>query len=352
MVTKAKKSKGKEKSTNTKFMMVPSDGTYLARKLISKDGNQFYLEERVEIKGIVLDEKPNLRKYDPAVGFKFESSSFKNNFKTFKGEYAVFPDGFPAKERKAIEKLINVGIYSYEYDEHGWQLIEECCLVFGDLNIHEVYVNNLVFYTGEINGVSSPLTKADFEQYRDNGMPQNIFDELTDDNDFAGPILSDHSSLTVNDKDVEGFYNRLESLHNQAVVEYDRTHPFESKAQKTGRGKAKKGKKKTSGDSMDLSSYMFVYSAWTKRSFYELEIYEDFDIDRLRVEVSRDELHLGDHPIYTFSLSYETQNGEIVDFSFRENHGTNSDSSCLYDTKGKAFNFEIIEGDDDDEEEE
>ena len=54
MVTKAKKSKGKEKSTNTKFMMVPSDGTYLARKLISKDGNQFYLEERVEIKGIVL----------------------------------------------------------------------------------------------------------------------------------------------------------------------------------------------------------------------------------------------------------------------------------------------------------
>ena len=222
-------------------------------------------------------------------------------------------------------------------------------MVFGDLNIHEVYVNNLVFYTGEINGVSSPLTKADFEQYRDNGMPQNIFDELTDDNDFAGPILSDHSSLTVNDKDVEGFYNRLESLHNQAVVEYDRTHPFESKAQKTGRGKAKKGKKKTSGDSMDLSSYMFVYSAWTKRSFYELEIYEDFDIDRLRVEVSRDELHLGDHPIYTFSLSYETQNGEIVDFSFRENHGTNSDSSCLYDTKGKAFNFEIIEGDDDDE---
>ena len=97
---------------------------------------------------------------------------------------------------------------------------------------------------------------------------------------------------------------------------------------------------------------MFVYEAWIKRSFYELEIYEDFNIDKLGVEISSEILHPKDDSILTFTLTYTNSEGEKREFEFQSDHGPNSDSCTLYDSNGKEFDFEIIEADDDDDDDE
>lgn len=330
-------------------MLVSSDGSYIKRHVLLKNGETIYLEDKYKIKGIVLLKKPNLKKYDPTVGYKFELGDFLNE--SFVGQNTVFPDKYSAKQRKAIENELKE-LYEYQYKDHGYQLIDTSYLVFGDLTVLSVPVNDLVFFTEEMKGSTTVLQQSDFEKYRDDGMSQNIFDEYVDEDNFSAPVLSGNSSLSVNGADIENFYNSLKSLHIQALADYKESLHYKNKNIENITVKYD-SKAKASEDESNLYPYMFVYSAWMKHSRYKLKIYEDFDVARLRLnEFTSQVLHPRVDLIYTFQLAYETQDGDIVQFEFSLHNGPDSDSSDLYDPKGKSYSCDIYESDEEDEEDE
>jgi hypothetical protein len=211
-------------------------------------------------------------------------------------------------------------------------------MVFGDLEVQRITVNKLELTTENLCGSVTHISKKEFNEYRGNGVPENIYEEIVDNQEFSNSILSDSVSLTVNNVELINFDKKLANLYEQALKEYNATKIT---------NKGKKSKKKT-----QIYSHMFVYEAWIKRSFYELEIYEDFNIDKLGVEISSEILHPKDDSILTFTLTYTNSEGEKREFEFQSDHGPNSDSCTLYDSNGKEFDFEIIEADDDDDDDE
>jgi len=333
----------------TTFLIVPTDGSFLERTTLrDKDGNQFHIEQKIEVKGIVFHKKPNLKKLKGNDGVIFNSHTFKNGASNWKEQYCIFPPGFPIKNQNIIKTILKKSrVHSYEYEDHGWELIEECRIIPGSFEVQEVPVNRLEFVTEEISGGCTVLTKRDFDGYRRNGMPQSVYDDLLGENDFSGPFLSEHSTLTVNGTNIEDFYRKLEGLYNESRNSNSETNFTEPSSKELNNQSNKAAKKQTTGS----NPHMFVHSEWTKGSYYELTIYEPFDINRLRVVVSVDRLPPKSDPYCTFMLYYESQDGDMLEFNFIMNHGSNADSADLYNTKGKSVSFEILEDEEDNEDE-
>jgi hypothetical protein len=202
----------------TKFMLVPNNGIFLEKEHFQDcDGNKFVIEQAIEVKGIIIDKKPNLKERHETGVFRFDSDEYKNGYSADLELKVLFDTGFPTKSKRQINKILKTGtVYSFEHEDYGWKLIERYRVIPGEFSVQKIYVTKLDFYTGEISGGCTTLTKKEYEQYRLNGIPQNIYDDISTDNDFSGPILSDHSSLTVNGQEYPGFYPHLEKIYSDS----------------------------------------------------------------------------------------------------------------------------------------
>jgi len=332
----------------TKFILVPNDGIFLEKEHFQdRKGNKFVIEQAIKVKGIITDGRPNLKKNHQPDGLKFDSREYMNADCVYKERRVIFENGFPARNKKIINEILKKGtVYSFEYKQHGWQLLETYSVIPGKFSVQKIQETTLEFYTGEISGGCTALNKEDYERYRKKGIPQSVYDDLVTDNDFSGPILSDHSSLTVNGRECEGFYAHLERIYS--VSKELISAPLKQRNKITTRT----SKNAESGKNANSRQYLFVHSEWIKRSFYELKIYEAFDINRLRVVVSAERLHPKSNLDYIFCLYYETQENELLEFQFRENFGTNADSVDLYNARGKSVDFDIIDDEAEDEDSE
>ena len=329
----------------TKFMLVPVDGVFLEKELLQDgDGNKFVLEQTIEVKGIVFDKKPNLKKNRLIDGFKFDSREYKNGYSLHKRQKVVFENGFPLGSKRKVNKILKTGnVYSFQHEAYGWKLIEKYRVIPGEFLVQKVHVTKLEFYTGEISGGCTILTKKEYEQYRRKGIPQSIYDDMTTENDFSGPILSDHSSLTINGNEYPDFYSHLEKIYSESKK------LVSEQLEQRKRSNKDIQKSKEAGTQIQSASrsYLFIHSEWIKRSFYELEIYEPFDINQLRIEVSAERVHPTANVDYIFHLFYQTEENDLLEFEFKHNFGSNADSVDLYNARGKSVDFEVI---DDDEE--
>ncbi len=324
-----------------KFMLIPTDGYFLEKEVFKdREGNKFTLEQKIEVKGIILDQRPALKKARKADGLRFDSLEYKDGYSRYKKQRVVFEGGFPLSGKRQINKILKTGnVYSFQHEAHGWTLIEKYQVIPGEFSVRKIHVTKLEFYTGEISGGCTTLTKKEYEQYRRKGMPQSRYDDMITDFDFSGPILSDHSSLTVNGHEYDDFYPHLEKLYSESKQRIcDQSASSDRRKQKSCPSEKGGGRKK------EMSrTYLFVHSEWIKRSFYELEIYEPFDVNKLRVEVSAELLHPKANIDYIFDLFYETEEGDLIEFKFIENFGSNSVSVDLYNARGKSVNFEILD---------
>ena len=330
----------------TKFMLVPIDGIFLEKEHFQdREGNKFVIEQTIEVKGIIIDKKPNLKKIHETGGFRFDSLEYKNRCSVHRKRKVLFDSGFPTKSKRQINKILRTGnVYSFQPEAYGWKLIEKYRIIPGDFSVQRVHVTKLEFYTGEISGGCTTLTKKEYEQYRRKGIPQSIYDDMTSDNDFSGPILSDHSSLTINRQEYSGFYSHLEKIYSESEKLISESLKQRDRLKKGTQIAVEPGSQKKSAP----RPYLFVHSEWIKRAFYELEIYERFDINRLRVEISAERLHPKADFDYIFHLFYETEESDLLEFEFVKNLGSNADSVDLYNARGKSVGFDVV--DDDDEE--
>jgi hypothetical protein len=334
----------------TKVMLIPTDGFFLEKEVFrDRDGNKFTLEQKIEVKGIILDQRPALRKARKADGLRFDSFEFKDGYSCHKTQRIDFEGGFPLSGKRQINQILKTGnVYSFQHEGYGWKLIEKYRVIPGEFSVQKINVTKLEFYTGEISGGCTILTKKEYEQYRRKGIPRSVYCDLITDNNFSGPILSDHSSLTINGQELPDFYSHLEEIYSESkklITERFQQRDLLKKDKRTS-------KKSASRKKSTPRPYLFVHSEWIKRSFYQLKIYEHFDINRLRVEVIAEQLHPRADTDYIFHLFYETQENDLLEFDFVENFGSNASSVDLFNARGQSVDFEIIEDDEDEDEDE
>ena len=334
-----------------KYLLIPKNKTYVDRQRIQVDGKTFLIDEINEIKGIVLDENPDLSEYNSEIGYKFENYRFLHNKDERIRREIIFEDNFTTQEKDQIEGLIAEGIYSYQYSEYGWEKILAERLVYGELDVKVVPFNELSLFTGTMQAAKCEISKEDFLRYKSEGMPASTYEELKDYTDFSSPIFSDYSSLTKNGEEVEGFIEYLQHSIDQAINELTYTNQINTNNE-NAEGTEEVGEKATKKVKRKPKPHMFSYSAWTKRAWYSLKIYEDFDISRLKPVIERNYVYPSESPTFTYELTYLCDDGESQTFEFDSDYGTNSDSSYIYDSKGKPFDFVVNEDDEDEDEDE
>ena len=316
----------------TKFMLFPKGGIFIEKEYFEDiDQNQFVVEQAIETKGIIFDKKPNFKKHLQEDGLRFESTEFKNGYSLDKKRQIIFDESFPLKSKRQINKILKKQkIYSYQYESNGLKLLKKYRVIPDEFTIQKVLVTKLEFCTEEISGGCTIISKKDYDQYRLKGMPQSVYEELINNNDFCAPVFGDFNSLTVNGVECDGFHNYLEKVYNQQISNTSKN-------------------KKIDREKLRSYPYMFVHDEWIKRSFYQLYIYEKFNIENLRVEVAAEKLHPKSNSEYIFfNLYYETEETDLLEFKFIENFGSNSDAADLYDARGKIVSFDIIDDDEED----
>ena len=329
-----------------KYLLIPRNGTFSEREFITFNGKTFYIEEIKKVDGIILDEKPNFKKHKKESGVPFESCTFKNDRQERLSRQIVLDDTFSPQEKKKLSALFRKNFLFHEYEENGWNKIREQRLFFGEFDVVDVPCVELRLFTGTIQAAKHEISKETFLDYRKNGMPADVYEEMKEDTDFSDPIFSDYSTLTANDQKVRGFLGYLRKAIDSAIFNLSDIPTEASGVVSSGRdsssGKSQKKKEKKS------QPFAFAFNAWTKRAWYSLEIYEKFELSRIRTKVERHFVYPMKEPVYTYELAYEGVDGVLSKFDFYSDSGTDSDSSFLYDDKGRAFGFEVRKDHEDD----
>jgi hypothetical protein len=170
------------------------------------------------------------------------------------------------------------------------------------------------------------ITKDQYQSYLSEGLPQDQYDELDQNAEISGPIYDELTMIDLDGVEIPGFHKLFKSKYDQSLKEYEKKY----------------GKKLSSKAKKTKIEYAVVGERWVKRSWYTLEIFEEFDINKLSIELSRDVYFGRSEHVDTFSLNYAGR-----EFEFKENFGANSDDYYLMKSNGERNNFDIIDSDND-----
>ena len=332
-----------------KFVIVPSDGELLFRTSFKdRDGYLFYLDERKEVKEIVFNKRPDTKNADPVSGFRFSHASIHHPLTSraeIIGERKVtadFAHDFPVKNKKAIIRIMKRYLHwDFDYEKYSWAKIEEFNLIYGPLVVNKKVFSYLGFYTSERTGSSIELSKAEFDRYRADGVPKIKFEELMELWEFSAPIFSDYCDLHLNGRPVDGFPAKLARLVDTAIsqIATDTSSKVGALAAKT----------RVSPTSRPKRPYLLVHQEFNRRSYFDLEVLEEFDLERLEIELKSVKLHPDLDAIDTFMLFYRDQDDNLLQFDFNFTKGVDEQSTQVFDTRGVPFDVVVIEDDADDE---
>jgi hypothetical protein len=298
------------------------------REFYRKGKRFFYIEKIWDNPEIVLDKKPNLKKYNPLEGLllsdvKFKSGEFETKSKI------VIPDNIPEAEAKKIKSEYRK--YNSIYDVEGWESAESEIKAYGEIEMKETPYHLLTLFSSEIEMLLMKVTKEKFNEYLSEGFPQDDFEDLEQNTEFSGLIYDELTMLSIDENEMPNFHKLFKAKYNLAIKEYEKKYPkrLDVKNKKTN------------------VEYAVVGERWIKRSWHTLEIYEEFDFTKLNIEISRDSYFGRDDYAQTFSLNYAGK-----EFEFKENYGADSDDFYLMTSLGDRSEFSFIESEEEDWEDE
>ena len=232
------------------------------------------------------------------------------------------PDTFSKAERSRLEKDFKANPYCLHGD--GWDLGETTYYLHGDFETKSVTAHTVTLFTSEVELVYKPLSKKQFKDYAENGMPQSEFDDSIAESD---PIFDELTMLTIDGAEVPDFQSRFKAKYDLAV--------------RVAQADKRDAREATKSQNV---AYAVIGESWIKRSWYDLTIYEDFDFSKVDVSVSR--FHIfgtGVHRDF-FTITYDG-----FEFEFRENLGANYSEYFLIDSKGNKTDLNLFDDDDDDD---
>lgn len=314
-----------------KFLVTPKKKYLLIKKEFYKKGKlNFYVEKKYANPEILLDRKINLKKYDSHIGQIIKNYTFKDDSYDYKTKL-ILSDDISKEDAKLIKEHVKTH-RMYLIDDHGWKQSKIISILYGNFEMHEVPVNELTLFTGELEGLLQIITKDKFNEYAKNGMPYEDYLEFEGESEYCSPFFDEGTMLSVNSVDINDFQKLFKEKYEQAVKQYEKDHP-----------KNKDTKNNKEGD----LTYAIIGERWIKRAWYFLTIYEEFDFSKLEIHISREQNFGRDSYIEIFSLSYDGK-----EFEFLENYGANSEEMYLMSSDGKIKDFEVLEEDHVDDEDE
>ena len=312
----------------TKFLITPKRKNSLIKQEFYKKGKQsFYIESKWNECSILLDKKPKSKIVDGKKITSLKNVNFKDGRFNEK-ERLVIPDDVSAEDKKIIRKKFKDFSF-YSIDDYGWKQSKEIYTLLGEFDIKEVPVNQLTLFSSENEYLVMKITKEKFNEYKDNGMPYEDYNEFEGETEVCAPNFDERVSLSIDGEDIPNIYELLQLKYNEAVKQYQNKNPV-----------VKKSKKKIKGSDLE---YAVIDERWIKRSEYFLTIYEEFDIDKLVINVSRDDVFGRDYYVETFTLSYGEE-----EFEFLENSGVDVSSACLITSNGNEYSFDVLDEEFDD----
>lgn len=189
--------------------------------------------------------------------------------------------------------------------------------------------HEIVLFTSQIEYLCMNITKEQFQEFKDVGMPFEDHEEFNDSVDYCEPIFDELTTLSIDGKEIKEFTDFMNDEYKKHLHQY-----------KTQISEPKKT------NSKDIS-YAVVGERWIKRSWYKLNIKDDFDFAKLSVVFARNK-HFDSSSRDTFTLFYADK-----DIAFVESYDSNADSEYLATSKGKTHHFDVLEEvwDDDDDDE-
>lgn len=306
-------------------LVTPKKNNSLVKEEIYKKGKQtFSIVTTWKNCVLIVDKIPKSKLSDGVKFIEFSDVDFKDGRYDNKSSLAL-PDDLSDSDKKAIKKHFKDG-YLWLLSDEGWKSHKTVFKLKGEFDLVNVPVHKVTLFTSEIELVHKSLSKAEFDDYAKNGMPQSEFEDSVDN---TAPIFDEMTSLSIDDEEIADFQNLFRIKYDLAV----KNAGFE----KLASTKVKNQK--------DLQ-YAVIGESWIKRSWYDLTIYEDFDFEKIEINVSRDYV-FGKGTCYeTFTITYAG-----LEFEFRENWGANSTDYCLIDSNGKQTDLSLFDDEDEDEDE-
>ena len=183
----------------------------------------------------------------------------------------------------------------------------------------------LILFTPQIEYLCMNITKEQFKEYKDVGMPYEDHEEFNDSIDYCEAIFDDMTTLSVNNDEVSAFNKFMKAEYKKFLKQID------LKVVDLDTSKNKK------------ISHAVVGDRWIKRSWYKIKINEEFDISKLRVHFTRNK-HFDSSFKDTFSLFYGDK-----EIEFYDSNDSNADGEYLATSNGKIYNFDVLEEDWDDD---
>lgn len=304
-----------------KFLLRSNKKNALIRTETFKKGKlQFQVETRWNDMEIVVDEKPELRNHKAEEGFNLPNFFVKSGFENRKTKL-IFPKNIPESEAKKIRNELREekrGILELEddqfpFDEHNfflrsssWDKVEGKTLFYGPIEVEEITYHLLRVSAVEYacGDTGFRVTKDEYKRFMTDGIPMSRDDyyELADQFCTTMPQIPDYGPMQfdIDDVDSPKFRAKFLALYKKAKI--------------------KKCKAKISAEKKVRSKteYSLVVAQGSEYSEATLEIYEPFDLEKLKVSVVQQQIMHGSKRCYdTFVLAY---GDDRFDFEWVEGH--------------------------------
>lgn len=319
-VTQEKVKKGYKK---IHLAITPVNTNSFVKEVIYKKGRQSFSVLSVWKNCTLIAEKvPRTKLIEGERITRFTSVEFQKGAQNYK-KTLVLPDNLCDADKRLIRRRFrNTDLWLLSDD--GWELSRTVHTLKGEFSVIKVPVHKITLFTGEVELVHKPLSKAEFANYAANGMPT---DEYYDSVNETLLIFDERTSLSVDEEEISGFYDRFKFKYDLAMMNAGLA--------------SSRAKKKSVGKKEKKIQYAAIGESWIKRSWYDLTIYEEFEFDKLDVSVSREHVFgTGDYHD-GFWITYAGQ-----DLEFRENWGSNYTEYCLIDSNGKKTELELLDQND------
>jgi predicted DNA-binding WGR domain protein len=317
-----------KKNNNEKLLLTPTESSSLSRLIVFKKNDEsFAIKEEYKNYSLLLDKdfSRNAKNNENELSLK-KVNFFKNKY-DLKNEL-IFENKISQKHKKLINNLFKTDDLE-NLCEEGWDKISKDFILNGDFSLTNIPVNNLTLLSSEIELIEKQISKKEFDLYLANGMPYDDYLDLEDNTLVCSPVFTEMTTLYENDVEIRSSNELLKKIYEKSKAHLEK--------QKNNKQNAK-------------TSLMYgaKIERWVKRSWYKLTIYEEFDIDKLEITISRDySISNAEFAYETFSLLYS---GE--DFEFDNNFGANTADYYLIKSNGEKFDLNILEEEEEEEEEE
>jgi len=310
----------------TKYLINPLKSCYVVeRTYLTKDTWIICAEKKWSKFELISDFYISPGSDYEGAGVKLLEFEFTNEVPPSKNTLNV-PNSMNIEEIKLLNKIYKKdGVYGVK--SLGWKLLDKTSSIYGSFQTHSLVITNLSFTCNTVELMSNNLSNKEFIKITKQGLTQEEYYEAREDctNEYFGPTEIDFD-LKADENLINGSNIFLNNLLNEALSNL---------------------KIRTKKQNLKHNKNMIVFEQTNRSTVYELEIKEEFDKNKLSIEISSSYFGGISSPVNTINVLYD---GDV--FGDTDSGFAKYADEYLLDDKGQRHGFDISDEEDEEDEEE